>query len=526
MDESQNSITIPELKRHLEFLGSDLFEGRGTGTTGGNLASKYIALEFDRIKLTPAGTDNTYYQFIPMHGSKPLDSSQLMIYYDQDSVKLNLNVDYLLYTSGEQTYIPAPIEMVFAGYGIIAHEFDYNDYQSIDVTGKIVLILDGEPQSEEISYFDGKTPTIYSYPDVKHRLAVSRGASGSLIVPNPYNGVLPDWDELINQFGFEDVTLASTVAGNLNAAINPDIADKILKLSGTSLDNIYKDHLSGKLKSFPLRVSLSFKGEFKQRDFVDANVIGMIEGSDKNLKDTYIIISAHYDHLGIGPVVNGDSIYNGVLDNAIGTAGLIELADAFSRLKPSPKRSLIFLAVTGEEKGLLGSTYYTGNPVVPLYKTIANVNIDGLSLFKDFTSVVAVGGDLSTLGDLFAASAEKMNISIANIPPQFKQLESFNRSDQAAFARAGIPSILILEGPDNKNLTREQIIDSLISYSKNIYHSPFDDLNLNIDLTAAVQHLQLLFRFIYDIADSDAEPQWNEQSPFLIERLRTRAEKR
>jgi Zn-dependent M28 family amino/carboxypeptidase len=239
-----------------------------------------------------------------------------------------------------------------------------------------------------------------------------------------------------------------------------------------------------------------------------------------------VIISAHYDHLGIGPAVNGDSVYNGALDNAIGVSVLLELAKTFAELSSPPKRSIIFLSLTGEEKGLLGSSYYTDNPLVPLYKTIANINIDGIAFFRDFESIVGIGSEYSTLESYLNKTASGLNLSVEGVPPEFKGFEAFNQSDQVSFAYAGIPSILVLEGLKNKNKNREEVLNAFIDYILNRYHSPFDDLNQDIDYIAAAQHANVLFDLMFAIANSEDTPEWNSGSPFINARLRSIAEKK
>ena len=449
-------IASESIKGHTEILASDDFEGRGTGTNGGNLAAKYIASEFEKYGLKPVGDNNSFYQNIPMHGSYPLKSSELKIYSGNDEILLNLGNDYLLYKSGQQTFTPVPLPLVFVGFGIVAPEYDYNDYQEIEVEGKIVVFLEGEPESDDPEFFNGEAPTVYNYPISKQRIALSRGAAGSILIPDVKN---TSWEKLVDEFAFEDINLAYSASNNLSMILNPDVVDHIFKNSGFDYSRILEMKNGHTLKSFPLNISLTFKGEYLQRDFLAQNVAGMIEGNDSELKDSYLIISAHYDHLGIGPVVNGDSIYNGALDNAIGVSVLLELARQFSESNNSVKRSIIFLAVTGEEKGLLGSTYYTDNPLVPLYKTIANLNIDGIALFRDFQTVVGVGSEFSTLENILSDAAANIGLQIEPIPPQFKVVEAFNQSDQLSFASAGIPSILVLEGTKNKNKTEEDSDD-------------------------------------------------------------------
>lgn len=523
--QDNNHFSMESFKKHLEVLGSDLFEGRGTGTTGGYLAANYLAQEFSKLNLIPAGANDTYYQYIPLHASKPLKSSSMVLYLGNEKIQLNLNDDYLLYKTGDQTFIPTPVELVFAGYGIIAPEYDYNDYQSIDTQGKIVVMLEGEPHSDNPNYFDGELPTIYSFPEAKIRMAISHGAAGSIIIPGPFADE-KRWERLKRQFAFEDMTLAYSVTGNLGMLINPASAEKLFTNSNHSLDEVYELAAQNNLKSFPLDYRLSFKGEFKRRDFVAPNIIGMIEGSDTELKNEYVIVSAHYDHLGIGPPVQGDSIYNGVFDNAAGVCAILEIASNISMMKTPPKRSILFLLVTAEEKGLLGSIYYTDHPSVPLYKTIANINIDGIASFDNFKSIIGIGSKYSTITNILNYTADENNLKVVPIPPVFKQAEAFNRSDQIAFANAGIPSILVLEAPDFVNLSEDEGLNDIINYEEKIYHSPFDDLSQSINYNAVGQHVGFLNRFIIDVSNTDDPPEWHENTPFINARLRSIAEKR
>lgn len=521
-----NIFSQSSFRKHIEVLGSDLFEGRGTGSTGGYLAAKYLAQVYSQLNLKPAGDKDTYYQYIPLHASTALASSSFILYTGNEQQRLKLNDDYLLYKSGDQTFIPAPVELVFAGYGIIAPEFDYNDYQTIETQGKIVMMLEGEPASNDPSYFDGDLPTIYSYPEAKIRTSISQGAAGTIIIPNIKQNNFYSWENFKKQFVFEDMTLAYSVTGNLGALMNPQTAEKLFLNSEYDLNYIYELSEQNKIISFPLETKISFKGEFKRRDFVAPNIIGIFEGSDPELKNEFVIVSAHYDHLGIGPAVKGDSIYNGVFDNAAGVSALLEIASNISKMKTAPKRSIIFLLVTAEEKGLLGSIYYTDHPAVPLYKTAANINIDGIASFDRFKSIIGVGSRYSTLKNILEKTAANNNLSVVPIPPVFKQTEAFNRSDQIAFANAGIPSVLVLEAPYFENLSEEEGLNRIINYEENIYHSPFDDLLQDINFEAAAQHINFLYNFIVDVANESQAPEWNPDAPYINARLRSIAEKR
>jgi Zn-dependent M28 family amino/carboxypeptidase len=281
-----------------------------------------------------------------------------------------------------------------------------------------------------------------------------------------------------------------------------------------------------RMKSFSLKTKLKFKGIFKERDFISQNVIGIVKGSDPLLNNSYLLISAHYDHLGIGVSVDGDSIYNGAFDNAIGVSVFLELAKSFSELNTKPKRSIIFIATTGEEKGLLGSSYYIDNPIVPLYKTIANVNIDGIALFKDYLGLVPVGSQYSTLDNYLKQTTDNYGLQLEDIPPQFRSFDAFNKSDQLAFAIGGIPSILILEGLSNKTKNKDEVLEAFIDYYLNRYHSPFDDLTQSIDPQASVNHAKVLFDYCFRLANQVEVPEWKSGSPFINARLRSIAEKK
>jgi hypothetical protein len=518
-------ISADSIRRHVEFLGHDSLQGRGTGTHGEQIAAHYIADHLKKYQLTPLGDQRTYFQSIPMHGSYPLRQSELKLVFNDQEIQLELGKDYLLYKSGAQTFIPKPVPLVFVGYGIIAPEFDYNDYQSMDATGKVVVFLSGEPLSTDSLYFGGRNPTIYAYPESKQRIAISRGAIGSIEIPK-LEWQDRDWTRLQKDFAFEDVTLAYSVTSILSVVINPEAAAKLFLNAQYDLNEIRNMAELHSMQSFPLATKISFKGSFEERDFFASNVIGMIEGTNQKPHDSYLIISAHYDHLGIGLPVQGDSIYNGVLDNAIGVAAVLELARAFAALPEQPLRSVIFLLLTGEEKGLLGSTYYLDHAIVPLHKTIANVNVDGIAFIDNFLDVVGIGAELSTLGDHLFHVSNQMGLQTSKIPSQFLALESFARSDQIAFAKAGIPAILIAEGLNLKSMSYAQALRNIIDWYDQIYHSPFDDLNQPINYDAARQHCQVLFSFCYSLANSTTLPEWKPGTPYINERLRTIAEKR
>ncbi len=521
-----NLPDVGKVKEHLEYLGSDLFAGRAAGSIGAALAAKYLALNLEQSGIQPAGDNNTFYQYVPMHGASPHIDTELKLFLNDNGLDLKLKKDFLMYGSGDRRYIPNKTELVFAGYGIIAPEFDYNDYESIEAEGKIIVVLGGEPNSNREDFFDGAKTTVYSYPGSKQRIALSRGALGTIIIPATSNDAEETWRNKIREFSFEDVYLAYSVTTTLNLVLNPVHAEMMFGNSEYSWGDIESFHNTGTMKSFAMNAQLTFKGEFIRRDFIGQNVAGLIRGGDYNFSDRCIIVSAHYDHLGIGTPVQGDSVYNGVFDNAIGSAVLLELADQLARENNELKRSVLFLFVTGEEKGLLGSRYYTDHPIFPLYKTSANINIDGVPFIDSFNSVVAFGYKMSSLKNNIDSVSGGFGLYVQEIPQQFSGSETFNRSDQIAFANAGIPSILVMDGTDYKSVSEEEGLRRLINYANNIYHTPFDDLSQSINYTAVAEYVEFMKALIINLANDENEPEWNPGASYRMARLRSIAEKK
>jgi hypothetical protein len=437
-----------------------------------------------------------------------------------------LEEDYLLYSTGAQTLIPEPVPLAFVGYGISAPEYDYNDYQAFDVVGKVVVFLSGEPASEDPSYFEGTEPTIHSYPESKQRTAISRGALGSIMIPTPAAMGLHSWDRRVRIFSFEHVTLAYSVSGNLSLLLNPAAAEHLFEYSTIGLAEVLEMDQSSRMSSFPLETELSFNGVFDERDFIASNVIGVLKGRNEGRDESFLIVSAHYDHLGTGPSVEGDGIYNGVFDNAVGVAALLEIARVCAALAEKPLRNMVFLFTTGEEKGLLGSTYYVDHPVVPLYRTVANVNVDGLAMFDTFDDVIGVGAELSSLGRELEVVAGRMGLRVSHMPPQFSPSRSFARSDQISFAKAGIPAVLVAEGTDYRHMTTAEAIRKLTDWNRHVYETPFDDLNQPMNFAAARQHCQVIMAFCTHLANAVPPPEWHPGSRYAAARLRTIAEKR
>jgi Zn-dependent M28 family amino/carboxypeptidase len=519
-------LAIEKVATHVQVLGSDLLGGRAPGSTGGEIAARYLAERLGEYGLLPPAPDSSYYQQVPLHGSTPTSQCHMKVSAPDTTADLALGDDYLLYATGAQTLIPQPVPLIFAGYGIIAPEFDYNDYQSIDVNGAIAVFLSGEPQSTDPHTFDGPRPTVHALPGAKQRLALALGARGSILIPSPAEERRTSWARRRRDFAFEHVTLAYGVSDNLAVLMNPSQAHLLFRHAAAGFLDVVAMDSTGAMQSFPLATSLTFHGSFRERDFQASNVAGLVPGNDPLLADSYLLISAHYDHLGVGIPVDGDSIYNGVIDNATGVAAALEMARVFSLPENRPNRSLVFLFPTAEESGLLGSRFYCDHPLVPLHRTIASINVDGLAFLDTFDDVVGVGGEYSTLGNVLGQVASALRLEVSPIPFDISTREEFSHSDNYAFARAGIPSILIQEGLRFRHIPQEEAIRRLAEWGREVYHSPFDDLTQPISLAAANQHLRVITAMAATLASGYQDPQWVPGHPFALARLQSIAEQR
>jgi hypothetical protein len=524
-DSTSSGIDPSRWQQHFQYLASDRLAGRAVGTPGADEAADYIASQLKGAGIEPLGTEG-YFQRIPMRGAYPLPSSRMTLVNGADEVHLELGTDYLLYRTGAQTYISNPVAMVFAGYGIVAPEYDYNSYNDIDVAGKIVVLLTGEPSSTRSSYFEGNARTVYSDPEAKHRLAISRGARGTVLIPDPRDEIQANWERWQKEFAFEQVSLAYSPVGSFSILMNPQWAGRLMARARYSFREILEREEAGEMVSFDLPTRLSFHGEFEEREFIGRNVVGYLPGSQPELLDTAVLLSAHYDGLGVGPPVNGDSIYNGAFDNAAGIAALLEIARVLAAQPARPARSFLFLFTTGEENGLLGSFFYTEHPVFPLYRTIAAVNIDGVAAFDTFQDVIGVGSRLSSLGDVLEETARANGLTVTEIPSDRERAEAFNKSDQVAFADAGVPSILILDGLQNRHGGAGAALEWLRDWNTKIYHSPFDDLSQPVNLAAVTQHCNFLLSFCERLARIAKPPEWHENVAYAQARLQSIAERR
>jgi len=518
------TISAEEIRRHTVVLGGDALEGRAPGSRGGRLAAAYIAAQLEKLGVQPLGDGGSFFQRVPLVGSAPLPESRLTISAFGDRRTLRLGDDYLLHSTGAQTWLARQTPMVFVGYGIVAPEFDYNDYADVDAHGKVAVFLPGEPPSDQADYFAGTEPTVYSALESKVRIALSRGAVGSVLLTRKREAGGRGWDRLQRDYSFEHFSLASSVPTHLAVLLRPEIAGALFEDALFDFEQVESMERRQALCSFHLPVSLSFEGEFRVRSFVASNVVGRIRGGGKRLRDESVVVSAHYDHLGLGPKINGDPIYNGVIDNAIGAAGLIEVARVLSVSTERPRRTVIFLFTTGEEEGNLGARFFLDHPPVPLSKIVANINVDGLAFQDQFSDVMGIGAELSTLGRHLEKVAAARGLEVVRPAEAVIGHEAFSRSEQAVFAEAGVPAMLVNEGFSWQHHSREQAVALAASWFKQRYHAPSDDLHQPIDFSASRQHLALISHLILSVADADLAPEWKPGVPYAYQRLLSLAE--
>jgi hypothetical protein len=524
--EAAKAVSAPTIRRHVFVLGADELEGRAVGTEGGDKAARYIAGELKRYGLRPLGEDRSFHQAVPLHGSRPDPSNELFLVSECGSGPLRVAQDYLLEAGGSETLLPQPVGIVFAGYGIVAPEFHHDDYQDLDVSGRVVLVLSGEPPSDDAGYFAGERPSVYSTFEAKQRLALSRGARGTLLLPSVQEPAWKDWEYWVGQYTEETISLGYSVPRHLAVRLNPSVAGRLFCRSGRDLAAVHRLEASRRVRSFPLGAQVWYRGSFEERDFTSTNVVAALPGSDPELRDTWVLVSAHYDHLGIGPAEDGDAIYNGVIDNAIGVAGALEIARVLGEGRERPGRSIAFVFTTGEEEGLLGSSHYVEHPLVPLSRTVANVNVDGLAHLDVFSDVIGIGGELSTLGETLEHVAGRHGLRVTEPPAILADSEAFAFSDQAAFAEAGVPAILVNEGFQGGRLPPDAALARFLDWGRTRYHRPSDDLTQPLDFEASRSHAALLLDFVLDLAAGAEAPRWRDGAPYAAAQVRARAERR
>jgi Zn-dependent M28 family amino/carboxypeptidase len=508
-------ISAQRIRAHVKFLASDLLEGRGVGARGGDLATEYIATQFALAGAKPAGDHGTYFQNLTLAGVEPDGPAELAATTpDNTTIAFRWLDDFVGLTNTQQEDASFDADAVFVGHGITAPEFHWDDYAGADVRGKVVVLFTNEPPSNDPAFFSGPALTYYGRWTYKFEEATRRGAVAALIVhttPTASYG----WDVLrASGRGDEQVQRAPGAPALAFAGwVREAQGDKIAATIGKSAADLLRMADTRGFKPIPL--PLRFRGHVRSkiRAIQTRNVVARVDGSDPELKSEAVIFSAHWDHLGIGEPVNGDAIYNGAADNATGCAMILEMARAWAMLPQKPRRSAIFLAVTAEEAGLLGSEYYGRHPVVPAGKTAAALNFDMFMPFGRANDVVVNGAERTTLYPIVEDAARRFHFTIESDPRP--EAGTYYRSDHFSFARVGIPAFSIEGGSNLAGRppgAGKQLFDD---FEEHRYHQPSDEYRDDWDFSGMELYARFGFLIGVNAANSAKLSTWRDGDEFL-----------
>ncbi|MDF2159180.1 M28 family metallopeptidase [Algoriphagus sp. CAU 1675] len=507
---------VADLEPSIQKLASDEFMGRMPFTEGEEITVNYLEAEFKNMGLEP-GNGDSYFQDVPMVSIQTIPASTMTIQSGTESLELEGLKDYVIWTQRTDPELSfEDAEMVFAGFGIVAPEYGWDDYKNIDVTGKIVVVLVNDPGfgTEDVSLFKGNTMTYYGRWTYKYEEAIRQGALGCLIVHNTipagygFNVVQNNWNSpklFLDDRGKEGYKLA------FEGWVTLPVANKLFEMAGMNEREMLAKARKADFQPVPMNMKASSSMKVNATYSTSKNVVAKLTGAEQ--PDEYIIYTAHWDHLGIGkPDETGDSIYNGALDNASGTAALLALANAF-KTDPTPKRSVVFLSVTAEEQGLWGSAYYAQNPIYPKEKTVANINMDGINPYGKMKDVSIIGVGQSEMEDLLNQELEKLGRYSAPEPNPVAGY--YFRSDHFNFAKIGIPALYFGTGIDHFEKGPEYGKELQSNYTAQYYHKPSDEYDPSRwNLDGAVDDVQLLYNVGKYLANSSLWPGWKATSEF------------
>jgi Zn-dependent M28 family amino/carboxypeptidase len=504
-----SALRADVLRGHLEFLADDALEGRAPGTRGGELAQKYIASQFRRLGLQPAGDSGTYFQRVPVISLTPTPSLALTA---PSPAPLKWKDDYVLWSARNDSSVRARGEAVFVGYGIVATEAGWDDYAGLDAKGKIVIALVNDPGLQDSTLFRGKILTYYGRWTYKIEEARRQGAAGLLIIHTTESATYP-WTTILSGWTGPQVRLENPpdsliIAGWLQEAT----ARRLFSTGGQDLAALTAAAARKGFKPVPLGITLEGSVRSTIRRTETANVLGRWPGRGALAKEA-VLIGGHYDGFGIAAPQGGDSIYNGAEDNASGTAAVLTAAEGFVRSGVRPSRSLIFVGFAAEESGLIGSQALANHPPVPLSGLAAILNLDVMNLYGRTTDVSALGLDQSTLGRAFtkAAAAEGLKVS-SNEEALIRG--AYFRSDHFPLARVGVPGTSVENGTAYVGKPADYGKEQKDKYIAERYHQANDEILPWFTYGGAIQQLRVTVRTAVDVANAPSQPQWNASSEF------------
>jgi Zn-dependent M28 family amino/carboxypeptidase len=509
------AISANALSAHVRFLSDDLLEGRGTGTPGFDRAAHYVATELQSFGVAPAGEGGTYFQSVPLRAfSNDQNGSRFALTKASARLELAPNDDAVLVSDGNEAKVDVSAPIVFVGYGIAAPEYHYDDLAGVDLKGKIALVLNGAPPMHD-GFFTNGAHAYYADSDNKVKDLIARGAVGMIRAFTPASEQFAPWSSYVRSASFDAMDWMEGDHVGLRAAGAPARAvvssatlRKILSFSGSSEtpESLVAKAEKGQASAFDLGVTATLKHTTTFRQITSTNVVGMIRGSDPSLANEYVVYSAHLDHLGVGPAIDGDAIYNGALDNASGVATLLEIARAFAAIPSAPRRSIVFVFFTAEEPGALGSEYFAAHPTMKDGPIVCDINVDGNLPPHEVLDVVPLGADQSTLAKDVSVAASALGLAATADDDAY---DFFSRSDEYGFAKRGVPSIFMWNGDkDARGETKAN--EALDGAFFRRYHTPKDEWDPSLGFGEAAKMARVDLLVGLSVARAAARPAWKD----------------
>jgi Zn-dependent M28 family amino/carboxypeptidase len=529
IDDALQSITADRILEHIKVLSADEFEGRGPGTAGEDRTVKYLIDQFRAMGLKAGNPDGSYVQKVPLAGFQAT-SVQGSFQAGGKTIALNFPRNFVAVSRGNEPRAEvANSDAVFVGYGVVAPEYGWDDYKGMDVRGKTLIMLvndppvpdPNDPTKLDPAVFRGRAMTYYGRWTYKYEIASEKGAAAVVLVHEtgpagyPFEVVQGSWSR-------ENFDIAEPPSGKspyrvaVEGWMDFPTAKALCDAAGQELAALKKAAVRRDFRPVSLQARASFTVANRLRVVQSQNVLARLEGSDPALKDQYVVYTAHWDHLGRDPKLEGDQIFNGAIDNASGVATVLEIARAFTRIQPAPRRSILFLAVTAEEKGLLGSKYYATHALYPLERTVANINIDGVNFWGKTSDVISVGMGQSALDDLLIDVARSHGRTVG--PDAEPEKGYYYRSDHFEFAKQGVPALDPHGGQKAIGKPADYAQKKRDEYTEKNYHKVSDEIKQDWDLSGAVEDARLLLEVGDRVADADTIPHWKPDSEFRARR--------
>lgn len=521
---AMQKIDPERIRAHVRFLAHDLLEGRGTGQRGGDIAAEYMATQFALYGLKPAGDNGTYMQKVPLVGVTPLPETTFsLVPTNGAAMHLKPLEQYVAYDETQQPSSDVDAEIVYVGYGIEAPAYKWNDYKDADVRGKVLLMLVNEPPSNDVNFFKGKALTYYGRWTYKYEEAARKGAVGAILIHKAEMASYP-WEVVRNSNSGEKAfpKLEGTPRLKVASWIQLEVAKQLAKSAGMDLDKMMKDAQSPDFRPVAFPVKLKAHMVSNIRPFESNNVLAMLPGADRKLKDEAVIYTAHYDHLGIRPDMPGDNIYNGANDNATGCGILLEIARAYSEGPQKPRRSILFASVTAEEQGLLGSEYLGKHPPIPASKISLDLNYDDVPPLGSPEEVEIPGAERTTFYPLIQSLAKTFRLTIR--PDSRPEAGHYYRSDHFSLARVGIPAFSINEGVKYKGHDAAWGEQQAEEFTAKHYHQPSDEYHPSMDFTGDAVMARFGFALGWEAAAQMKEVTWVKGDEFEKDRLTSMGE--